>query len=390
MELTVVAAEQLLTEGKHEEAMEAFRAIVEFDPGNASAWKGLGLSQTMSGLKSEGIESCRKAAGLMPGGGEFRYALGYALGADGRYDEAIRELDAAVVLNPNDAKARQGLIYCLVQHGVRSASENPQAAEDALERAHQLDPESPHTIAPLLDFYLQRKVPNRSAAILQSIPVPNRSHPLLAPLIARAEADPGVGLQLAQAEASVHSPRHATLHTTASGPSASASATATAPPPGALPSIMPQQAQCPNCKMTISSQAAICPHCDFRIRQTGTFAGRDVGPAHNWQDIALTVISIIWIIDAAANIFIAFKADDLIRGFLMGFGAIRLVIGIGLLLRWEIVMMVAKFMCYITLFQGALMLVFGLAIGGILGVLAAIFTLAVAGFLIYLINWAGD
>jgi hypothetical protein len=143
--------------------------------------------------------------------------------------------------------------------------------------------------------------------------------------------------------------------------------------------------------MPIMDFAAICPHCGFQNRSTGTFVGRDTGPDRNWQEIAYMIMSGIWTLMAIYDVVHAIGIGlQGLGGFLAFLAAIRVGIGIGLLLHLEWLAFVAKVLCYITLFSSAYMMMIGFAFGA--PIIGLLYLLQGAGtcFLVYLINFEMD
>lgn len=366
-------AHSLYSSGEYEPAAQAFRDVIAHDPTNGLAWKGLGLCLIQLGDKTGAVEACQKAAQLQIGNAECRYAYGYALGAEGRYGEAIQELDASLVLQPNHLPAKQALIYAIVQHGEKLQDEDPRLAENYLDRALKLDGRNPNVVAPYLNHLLKTGQKGKAAGALYHIDEEVKKDPKVAAVIEKMHADTAFHAVIHQAEMS--KPAHAVVK---------------APAAVAAPAAI-QTIPCPNCRQPIADYAAICPHCDFRLRATGTFAGRDTGPAYEWQEIALTIISVLWIANAGYMVYAAMQMEfAMIRDIFLTVAIVNAALGIGMLFRVEWIMTIAKIFAYLNLLQAG----WGIMLHGGLGhwgdAAAAFFQLTMAGFLIYLIGYTSD
>jgi len=314
----------------------------------------------------EGIEAAQRAAQLQPVDAEARYTHGYALAAGQRWTEAISELDAAMGLNPSHHSCRQTLIYSLLEQGKALASTDYRAAETCIDRAYKLNQRNPAAFVALLQIlYDTRQKPKAIKLIMEADPGV-KGNADAAAVIAKVEADQEFAIALKQAQVQ-------------SNPVAA---------PAKPVHAGPKQIHCPQCKLLIAEFAAICPHCNFRIRQVGTFAGRDVGPDYNWQDVAFTIVSIIWCLVAAFDIYAGLQST--LAGYFVWLGGARLVIGIGMLFRNDLAMTIAKYLCYLTLLTSAMGTVVNFALGQYLFAAIQLFLLGMAGFLVYLLNWVGD
>ena len=136
--------------------------------------------------------------------------------------------------------------------------------------------------------------------------------------------------------------------------------------------------------------AFICPHCNFRIKEAGTFAGRDTGPAYCWQDVALTIMSIILILLVVIDIFRAFQLPELARPFVLTFDAGLMYLYVGCLLRWELPMTIAKYLLYLPLLYSGFFCMMSFMVGAWGAAIVLLLATSAVGFMVYLINWASD
>ena len=367
-------ADELYANQDYLAAAEEYRKLTHGQPGNTVLMKQLGLALTLGKQTEEGVKTLQTASAMQPADAEIRYAHGYALGMAGRFDEAIEELDVALNLQPNHVPARQGLIYCLLTSGQAIAQVNPILGEQRLDRAYKLDPRNPHVAAANLDFMAKGNQKGKAVNFIKDLDSQVKGQSPLKELIERLESDSEFGPHLRQA---------------------SMTQRATAP------SVIPQgpggslkQIPCPSCRQQIMDYAAICPHCNARLRATGTFAGRDTGPAHEWQEIVYTIMSVLWCLltgfQAAGSFLLMQNSREGTSGPFAFFFIVSLaqfVIGLGLLFRQEWIAFIAKIMCYITLFTSAYGLMIDFGLGHILAGVLDIVTLGIAGFMVYLINY---
>jgi tetratricopeptide (TPR) repeat protein len=334
--------------------------------------KAYGLSLALAGRVDEGIEACRKAAALAPMDPECRYAYGYALGAAKRYEEAIPEMDAALFLAPNHLPAKQGLVYCLVSASPFHEDEDPQRAEQYLDRAYKLDSHNPQLLAVLLDFLIRRHQVGKAIRLYQTTDDRVRAHVAMQPVIAKLESDPAFQRAFRQANMAQQS---------------------------ALPNASPvapgqalKQVPCPNCRHLIMDYAAICPHCNFKIRATGSFADKDQISDFIWQELALTIIAIVWCLIAIKDVYMGLQIkEDGMRAFFTTIAVGELGIGVGLLARQDWIGFIAKIFCWLSLGFGVYSFMinwFGLH--HVLMALLDVFKMGVTGLLIYLIGYTMD
>jgi tetratricopeptide (TPR) repeat protein len=357
--------------GDFAKAAELYRGIATGDPGNSHAWRCLAISLIQTGAIDEALEASQKAAALQPGSADCRYAHGYALGAVKRFPEAITELDAALNLQPNHGPARQVLIFALIQHGRSLVDSDPRHAENCFERAYKLDHRNAGHIAPYLEHLRTTGQKGKAAQLVNSFDDGLKSDPNIKPILDKMHEDPAFHTVLQQAAMAKDN--------------VVAKAVVQAPTQSSINYV-----PCPNCRQQIADYAAICPHCNFQNRAVGSFAGRDTGPNYEWQEIAYTVVSVIWLLNAGWSIFTATQMETQARNYFLTLAIANGGVGLGLLFRMEMVMVIAKFFCMVNLMFGSIFFVVALMQMKIGDLLAALFTVSLAGFLIYLINYNSD
>lgn len=195
-------------------------------------------------------------------------------------------------------------------------------------------------------------------------------------MIEKLEQDPDYAIHLKQATMSAKS---------------AAPTVAPVAPGGAL-----KQVPCPACKLPIMDYAAICPHCNVKIRAVGTFANMDTGPKVEWQEVAYTIMSSIIIGLSALGVFLTLPAAQ--KGGFQDFSTVAFVascfqglIGLGLLFRQEWIGYIAKIFLFLRVALNLPFFAVYLMAGRWIGAGSALIELAVAGFMIYLINYViGD
>lgn len=371
-------ADELYANQDYLGAAEEYKKLLENQPANPVLRKQLGLALTLGKKVDEGLEQLKTAAAMQAADPEVRYAYGYGLGMAGKFDEAIEELDVALNLQPNHIPARQGIIYCLLTSGQALAQVNPVLGEQRLDRAFKLDPKNAHVASTLLTHMVRSNQKGKAINFIKDLDAHIKTQTPLKENLETLQTDPeyiATFKQIAMAQKS-----------TAPKPVAPTTG-------GTL-----KQVPCPACKQMIMDYAAICPHCNTRLKATGTFAGMDTGPRWEWQEIAFTIMSVLWCLLTGFSTFVAALACMNPKVGWNGIGAFffvvslaQFLIGVGLLCRLEWIGFIARIGCYLTL------LLSGYRVAFIFTKTAATegyINLAIvmcAGFMIYLINYViGD
>jgi Tfp pilus assembly protein PilF len=108
-------ANGLKNEGQYDEAITAFRAILEIDPHLADAHLGLGLSYLFTGMFDESIEELKLAVACQPESAEGRLHLAKTYTMLGMFDEARVEFEQVLTLadptGPLHAEAKKQLAF---------------------------------------------------------------------------------------------------------------------------------------------------------------------------------------------------------------------------------------------------------------------------------------
>ena len=125
----------LIEKSDYEGAIRKAELAIEKDPKLAEGHKNLAVAYCDSGIVEKALEPAQTAVSLQPNFATYRYVLGKTLFQLQRHSEAIREFQTAVRIKPEYAKA-----YYLMGRAY-DLSNNPQAAEAALDKAVELKPD---------------------------------------------------------------------------------------------------------------------------------------------------------------------------------------------------------------------------------------------------------
>jgi tetratricopeptide (TPR) repeat protein len=128
-------AAALQGQGKHADALDAFRKAVQLHPASAEAHLGLAALLAALGRRDEADAGFRRVLRLRPGHPDALAQLGLLLAEQGKLDEAVAFLRQAVKARPEFAPARHNLGVALAQQG------KPEEAARELEEAIRLKPD---------------------------------------------------------------------------------------------------------------------------------------------------------------------------------------------------------------------------------------------------------
>jgi TolB-like protein/class 3 adenylate cyclase/cytochrome c-type biogenesis protein CcmH/NrfG len=128
-----------------EQALQHYRAALEWDPSLARVWVGLasclsqlaGFSSEPESLDRQSVEAARRAVELDPMDAEAHAALGEGLGYAGATAEAEATLERAVALNPSSADILARYAGWAPRFG------KPERGSEAADRARLLNPNWP-------------------------------------------------------------------------------------------------------------------------------------------------------------------------------------------------------------------------------------------------------
>lgn len=104
-------------QGRHENAVPLFRAVVEDEPQNSSAWSYLGMCLAHLGRADQAEEALSRAIALKPQNSESWFHLGVARGLRHEWPQAVSAYRRSVALQPNDMVAWHRLGVALAESG---------------------------------------------------------------------------------------------------------------------------------------------------------------------------------------------------------------------------------------------------------------------------------
>ena len=133
----LVQAITLQQQGRIEEAVALFRALLQADPANGPAWYSLGLVALNGGERAAALRLCEQGVAHAAGFAPLHHLHGTVLQALGRNDEALHSYDAALALQPDfvDVLLNSGAL-------LRSLHRHHEALE-RFNRILQTDPDHP-------------------------------------------------------------------------------------------------------------------------------------------------------------------------------------------------------------------------------------------------------
>ncbi|MBS1724987.1 MAG: hypothetical protein JSS66_18765 [Armatimonadetes bacterium] len=154
---------------------------------------------------------------------------------------------------------------------------------------------------------------------------------------------------------------------------------------------------CPNCKNSLPDWATSCQFCNADVRGIPRPKGSDDVPRHGGKlpDKTLWTIYYVlcafWIVNGGANLILALtsKQPNYIS---LAFGVFQLLVGLGLVLKLEIVRGIVNVLSFLSILQGLLGLIGSLmsilAFGalGLIFVLVNIITIVIAGATVWIIG----
>ena len=417
--VTQPEAEAAYQAGDYSTAARIYGELLAKDPNSSSLLRGYALSQGLLGNHTEALESARKAAKIQPADPEVRYTLGYLLGLSGDHRAAVSELDTTLILKTNHVPAKLALVASLVMDGEASEADDKEHAEQVLNRAYKMDQRNPATANAYLQFLHRTGQRGKVVRELSSLDESIKSLPPLVTFVGKVKMDPQYQAIGGPASSTPISsvPIQPQVAIPPMGASPQLFAGANTPDPLASSpqqAARPQQVStgptghvyagnqapqalatmpCPSCRQPIMAHAAICPHCNFQNRAVGTFAGRQDGPDHVWQEIAFNIICVIWGLAAVWDI-VAWARVKWEPGFFAVaglFGVARVGMCIGLLVRNEFCGIWAKWVLYLNLFLTGMGFIISLFSGNIFVILVGAAMLGLTGFMLYLLNFVmGD
>lgn len=110
-------AAQLFSEGKLQQAVEAYKAAIDADPGNPANYIALARLQVWTGKYDDAILNTQNALLKNPNNPLAHAVQGWALGFEEKYGEGELEIKKAIELDPNNALAHAYYAEILIIQG---------------------------------------------------------------------------------------------------------------------------------------------------------------------------------------------------------------------------------------------------------------------------------
>ena len=151
---SLLEGEQLIQEGKPEEAIPTLLIATKLLPQNAQAWNHLGIAYHDSGQLTNALAAYQKATAINPNLAAVRFNIGCLHLDDGRAKAAVNEFATFNVLQTN---SYEGWLWIGV---AQFRAQQLTDAEKSLARAAQINPRAPeaHNVLGVLQIQ-QRRVP---------------------------------------------------------------------------------------------------------------------------------------------------------------------------------------------------------------------------------------
>jgi tetratricopeptide (TPR) repeat protein len=142
---TLAEAEALLQKQQFAEAVEKLHAVVNRHPENPQAWFDLGFAQSHLGKTNDAITAYRRVVELSPKWFEANLNLGIALARSGNKADAATALRNAVTLKPSTGGDQAlGRAWSVLAEILEQSQ--PDEALAAYQKAVELDPRDPETL----------------------------------------------------------------------------------------------------------------------------------------------------------------------------------------------------------------------------------------------------
>lgn len=172
-------AKALSLEGKHAEAVKAWRGVVAAMPRDSEAACELGRALAAGGHHGEAIESFERALRQAPGDVQTKLALGRALFSAGRVADARRTFENVLADHSDDADALVGRAACLRQEG------DAAAALTVAERARTCAPDHSEAALEMARALADLKRDDEAIVVLQKLCIRQPDHVEAAQALAR-------------------------------------------------------------------------------------------------------------------------------------------------------------------------------------------------------------
>lgn len=163
----ILADVHLHSPNYRDKAMEEFRSVLQADPDNATAWRGLGYAYLMKKQYPEAGEYFRRAVQLDPKDPRVHYYSAMLMQGQGffvdrsRLPEIIQELETAVALDSDFAAA-----YSLLGMA-QSSNGDVEKGIASMKKAIALDPHNQSNVYNLALMYMQDRKPDPAVALFE-------------------------------------------------------------------------------------------------------------------------------------------------------------------------------------------------------------------------------
>lgn len=142
------AARAMIDEGRHEEAIQVFEALLDENPSLTVAYVGIGRTYEDLGQFKRAEPAYARAVRLDPRDFDAQYGHGTVLRALGRLRDAARAYQQALAVRPDDFDSLSGLGGTFIELDMASSAVTP------IERAVELDPDDGDARAMLGTAYM--------------------------------------------------------------------------------------------------------------------------------------------------------------------------------------------------------------------------------------------
>ncbi len=154
-------AEELKIEGKHTEAIAVLENILLSAPDCVEAFEEIADNELSLGAQDRATKAAQQALSLNPKSCPALYILGFIASHHLRWKESIELLQKANHLEPNDSEILRCLGWSLFMHG------DQLSGLVTLERALNLDSDSPYTLCDLGMIHLHLHDPEKALSLFE-------------------------------------------------------------------------------------------------------------------------------------------------------------------------------------------------------------------------------
>jgi tetratricopeptide (TPR) repeat protein len=148
--------------GLHSEAEASFRAAIDLDPNNLTAYQRLAEFLARTGRREDVVATYEKALAARPESPSLNLIVGILHEGLGRQDSAMERYEAAVQLDPNLAAAKNNLAYLLAERG-----QDLDRALDLAQEAKALLPDNPNAADTLGWVLYKKNIPSAAIGYLK-------------------------------------------------------------------------------------------------------------------------------------------------------------------------------------------------------------------------------